>query len=86
MTLKKMIDGIEIECAPEEEAEIRAKWAEYDREQIAIEYSVKRKSEYPSIPDQLDMLWHAMNSAEIPMAIKFYSVIAEIKAKYPKPL
>jgi len=84
MTLKKMVDGLEVECSPEEEKEIFARWEANVLEQKKNEWINNRKSEYPSIVDQLDMLWHAMDNGEIPFAIEFYKTIKEIKQKYPK--
>lgn len=43
-----------------------------------------RRAEYPSIGDQLDMLWHAMKDGAMPKVEPFYSQIAEVKNKYPK--
>lgn len=48
-------------------------------------YDMKRKREYPTIGDQLDMLWHAMDTNQIPRAQQFYSTIKAVKDKYPKP-
>ena len=43
-------------------------------------YSEKRAKEYPSIADQLDMIyWDKVNGTD-----KWQETIAEIKAKYPK--
>jgi len=39
--LKKMVDGIEVECSPEEEAEIRAEW-EANAAKKAEEESVRK--------------------------------------------
>lgn len=47
-------------------------------------YSGSRRREYPSIGNQLDMLWHSMDSSEIPKAEPFYSEIKAVKDKYPK--
>lgn len=44
-----------------------------------------RRPEYPPIAVQLDALWHAMDSGEIPKAKQFYDDIKKIKDKYPKP-
>lgn len=49
------------------------------------EYSVKRKKEYPSLGEQLDMLWHAMDTGQIPKAQQFFNSIKQVKDKYPKP-
>lgn len=43
-----------------------------------------RRSEYPPIEEQLDMLWHAMDRGEIPVAPGFYGVVKQVKDKYPK--
>lgn len=48
--------------------------ADYDSKQ----YQRDRKSEYPSIADQLDMLYHGGYDG-------WKSVIEQIKNKYPKP-
>ena len=45
-------------------------------------YQTNRK--YPSIADQLDMLWHAMNNNEIPRANTFYTAIQTVKNAHPK--
>lgn len=82
--MKKMVDGIVIECTAEEEAEIRARWVKDGERRAAIAYSESRREEYPGIGDQLDMLWHAMDIGEIPRAEDFYDRIKAVKDKYPK--
>ena len=43
-------------------------------------YAEKRLAEYPSIPDQLDMMyWDKVNNTNI-----WVETISQIKAKYPK--
>jgi len=44
----------------------------------------KTAREYPSITDQLDMLWHAMDNNEIPRANTFYTAIQTVKNAHPK--
>lgn len=44
-----------------------------------------RRAEYPSIEDQLDMIWHGMDEDSSKRIEPFYSVIKNIKDKYPKP-
>ena len=51
---------------------------------IEIPYFVLREREYPSIGDQLDMLWHAMDQGSLTQVEPFYTKIKEIKDKYPK--
>lgn len=43
-----------------------------------------RVNEYPSIENQLDMLWHAMDVGEIPKATIWYNTVKSVKNKYPK--
>lgn len=50
------------------------------------DYSKMRREAYPSYADQLDALWHAMNNGETPKLEPFYSMIKEVKDKYPKGL
>lgn len=56
------------------------KW-ETDESKLITE---NRKNNYPSIADQLDMLYHAMKNGEIPIATNWVSAIEEVKNKYPK--
>lgn len=48
-------------------------------------YDKMRQGNYPPIGEQLDMLWHAMDTCQIPRAEPFYSEILAIKQRYPKP-
>lgn len=53
--------------------------------EIANAYKTKRKAEYPSIPNQFDMLWHMMDREEIPgKGSEWYNTILDVKNKYPK--
>jgi hypothetical protein len=45
----------------------------------------RRRATYPSIEDQLDMLWHGMNEDPSKRIEPFYSNIKTIKDTYPKP-
>jgi hypothetical protein len=49
------------------------------------EYQRSRKAEYPEIGDQLDMLWHALDSGTLDKSSQFYTSLKTIKDKYPKP-
>jgi hypothetical protein len=49
-----------------------------------VQYKTERALEYPSIGEQLDMMWHAMDEDETKRIEPFYSSIKEIKDKYPK--
>ena len=48
------------------------------------EYKAKRSNEYPSLFDQLDMLWHAINTNSLDKTSDFYTTIKAVKDKYPK--
>jgi hypothetical protein len=67
------------------EKKIQAEWARMEAELTATEYKRKRASLYPSIADQLDMLWHSMDINEIPRCAEFYNAIKSVKDKNPKP-
>lgn len=48
------------------------------------EHILPRIKAYPKIDEQLDMLWHAMDSGEIPKATEWYNKIKEVKDSIPK--
>jgi len=43
-----------------------------------------RKSAYPPIGDQLDMLWHGMDDGTLPKVNGFYNSIKAVKDNIPK--
>lgn len=47
-------------------------------------YRQLRRSGFPFIGDQLDMLWHAMDSGTLPKVTDFYDAIKAVKDQYPK--
>ena len=48
-------------------------------------YAEKRAVEYPSIGDQLDLIWHTIdNGLPLDKESDFYKTIKEVKDKYPK--
>ena len=69
---------------PISKADIEAKMVEVQAEYDANQY--QRDRIYPSIGDQLDMLWHSIDeSPELKQKyFKFYEAIKAVKAKYPK--
>lgn len=48
------------------------------------DYRKKRAEQYPSVEEQLDMLWHAMDKGQAEKAEPFYSSLADVKKRYPK--
>ena len=64
--------------------EIDVKLAELTAEYNSNQYSRKRKTEYPEIGDQLDMLWHAIDDGTLDKTSDFYTSLKATKDKYPK--
>jgi 4-hydroxyphenylpyruvate dioxygenase-like putative hemolysin len=61
---------------------------EIDRLQAEWEtnlYQRQRAAEYPKISDQLDMLWHAINTGNLTTTSSFYTTLAAVKEQFPKP-
>jgi len=52
--------------------------------EVSTSVSILRARAYPSVKDQLDALWHAMDKGVLPMVADFYQPIAEVKTKYTK--
>lgn len=52
-------------------------------EPIDMNYARARAEAYPAITTQLDMLWHAMDSGQIPKAEPFYTTLKAVKVAYP---
>ena len=71
------------------EAEIETAHATWQAEQDAQAYARTRASAYPSIGDQLDMLWHAIDVGDWTAAkvktTEFYTALKAVKDANPKP-
>ena len=84
------INGNKVPFTAEEEAQRDAEEAAWAAKQDAIvptpTYVSERKLAYPSIGDQLDMLWHSIdqNSALKSKYFSFYEAIKSVKVKHPK--
>jgi hypothetical protein len=51
-----------------------------------LSYADKRISEYPTIPNQLDMLWHELNnSGSLSTGGNWFNTIQQVKENNPKP-
>ena len=68
-------DGTQITLV---QSDIDSARATIDAEYAALEYSRKRAAEYPSVVDQLDLIYHSGIDA-------WKAKIKETKDKYPKP-
>ena len=84
------INGNKVPFTAEEEAQRDAEEAAWAAKQAAIvptpAHVSQRKSAYPSIGDQLDMLWHSIdqNSALKSQYFDFYETVKAVKVKFPK--
>ena len=84
------INGNIVPFTAEEEAARDAEEAAFVEAQANIiptpAYVSQRKSAYPSIGDQLDMLWHSIdqNPSLKSEYFEFYEAIKAIKVKHPK--
>ena len=65
-------------------AEIAAEITRLEAEYEAKEYARKRQVEYPALGEQLDMLWHAIDSGTLDKDSEFYTTLKAVKNKYPK--
>jgi len=66
------------------EADIDAKVAEYKIEYEAQEYARERALAFPSIGDQLDMLFHDMTADKGTKTGEWYKAVAKVKEDNPK--
>jgi hypothetical protein len=58
--------------------------AEIARLESVNEYQLPRKRSYPSLGDQLDMLWHAIDNGTLNKTSDFYTAIKAVKDAHPK--
>ena len=47
--------------------------------QLKVEYQYKRKPEYPSLEEQLDLLWHAIDKGKLNKTSDFYKKLKAVK-------
>ena len=67
---------------PPSESAINAKLSELQAEYDAKQY--QRDRVYPSIGDQLDMLYHAIDAGKVNKTSDFYKALKAVKDKHPK--
>lgn len=53
-------------------------------EQTEKTYAEKRALAYPKLGNQLDMLWHAIDTNTLDNTSDFYTSLKSVKDKYPK--
>lgn len=64
--------------------EVEDKVAELIADYQSKQYQRNRETEYPKIADQLDMLWHAIDTNSLNKTSDFYTAIKAVKDAYPK--
>ena len=83
--MQKLVNNKLVTLTEEEEAALIAQSALPD----TTPYDKKRRMEYPTIGDQLDMLWHAVDTGDwTPTKVKtteFYTALKAVKDAHPKP-
>jgi len=72
-----VLEWLDTEQTKPTEAQIAAELARLESEYVTNEYQRQRAKEYPSIPDQLDTLYHSGLDA-------WKAQIKTVKDKYPK--
>lgn len=58
----------------------------FSPKQIEKDYAANRYEAYPSLNEQMDMIWHAMDAGTAPKIEPFYSSIKAVKEQFPKPV
>ena len=87
MTRYKLVNGVKLPYTAEEEAARDAAEAAAKADIAANGYKRVRQGKYPSLPEQLDLLWHAID-ADTDLKSKFsafYNSIKAVKDANPKP-
>ncbi len=84
--MHKLVNGVRIELSDSEIRELQTEWEINQKESDITKYQRERVLAYPSIPDQLGMLYDAMKNGELPKAAGWFDAITEVKEAYPKPL
>lgn len=76
--MKRMVNGKEVTVKASEKTAIEAEWAANAEAKAKVQYMYDRKAEYPTIEEQLDMIYHGTLTS-------WKAAIKAIKDKYPKP-
>jgi len=78
------IDDIEWSTTPIAKADIQAKMAELSTADDNLDYARKRKAEYPSIEEQLDLLYKDMLADKGDKTGEWFKAVKKIKDDNPK--
>ena len=72
---------------PPTENTIQTKLSELQAEWDSLEYARNRAEQYPELTEQLDLLWHAIDTGTLDdrdHRNKFYSMLKQVKENNPK--
>ncbi len=85
MTRYHLINGERVAFTAEEETARDTEEAAWKTEQAAKEYIGKRRESYPSIPEQLDLLYKDMVAGKMDATGSWATRIKAVKDANPKP-
>jgi hypothetical protein len=85
--MHKLVDGIPVEMTKEEMIEFNRSSEEHAENNRKTVYRKRRAAGYPTIGDQLDIIWKVLDTLPaLPAeAAEMIAKIKDIKVKYPKP-
>jgi hypothetical protein len=77
------VDGIAIkgDIIPIDEVEV----ARFEAEVAAVQYQDDRRPIYPTVEEQLDLLYHAIDTGTLNKTSEFYTKLKKVKDDNPKP-
>jgi hypothetical protein len=82
------VNGVEVNYEKPTQEFLESELARLQAEHDAQEYARNRQAEYPEIGDQLDMLWHAIDTGDWTAAkvktTEFYTALKAVKDANPK--
>jgi hypothetical protein len=63
---------------------IQKKWDELVAEYDAFQYQREREPDYPTLAEQFDLLWHAIDADTLDKTSDFYTTLKAVKDAHPK--
>ena len=86
MPLYKNVNGKRIRLTADEELARLTEWQTNDIRRNLVRYKEQRRAKYPSLEEQLDMLWHEIDSTgKVSRDGEWFQQIKRIKTNHPKP-
>ena len=79
------VEWLDTEQTQPTEAELNAEITKVQNDYTAKQYQRDRKLAYPKIEEQLDMLWHSIDSGTLDKTSDFYITLKQVKDTNPKP-